>query len=445
MASPGPTRHQLSPLPASDDEPQTQPDSSTEKESIQEAGPVTDFGPPPDGGLEAWAVVAGGFCAVFASFGWINCIGIFQDYYEQNQLKSYSSSTIAWIPSVESFMMFFWGPVVGKMTDEFGPRIPILIGSFLHVFGLMMTSISKEYYQILLSQSFCSATGCSFLFYAPLAAVGTWFLRHRAIAFGIVTAGSSLGGVALPIMVNRLVVRIGFGWAMRSVAFLFLGLLAIANLTIKSRLPPPRRKFNPMDFVAPFKEIPFILLTISAFMLYLGSFLPFNFIIVQAKALGVSPNLAQYMVSIVNASSTFGRLLPAYLGDRIGVFNVMIPLTVLGGIFTLTVWLTATTTTSVIVYAVLYGFTSGCTLSILPAMVASFSDVRSIGTRSGSLYGVAAFGALVGSPIAGAIVGDQGGKFSGLIIFCGVSILVGAAFAALSRYSLAGPSLRKKV
>jgi hypothetical protein len=35
-------------------------------------------------------------------------IGIFQDYYEQNQLRSYSSSTIAWIPSVESFMMFFW-------------------------------------------------------------------------------------------------------------------------------------------------------------------------------------------------------------------------------------------------------------------------------------------------------------------------------------------------
>jgi hypothetical protein len=27
----------------------------------------------PDGGLEAWLVVAGGFCTVFASFGWINC------------------------------------------------------------------------------------------------------------------------------------------------------------------------------------------------------------------------------------------------------------------------------------------------------------------------------------------------------------------------------------
>jgi MFS family permease len=58
------------------------------------------------------------------------------------------------------------GPVVGYMTDNYGPRIPILIGSFLHVFGLMMTSLSKKYYQIILSQSICSALGCSFLFYA---------------------------------------------------------------------------------------------------------------------------------------------------------------------------------------------------------------------------------------------------------------------------------------
>lgn len=29
--------------------------------------------PPPDGGSDAWLVVMGGFCTVFASFGWINC------------------------------------------------------------------------------------------------------------------------------------------------------------------------------------------------------------------------------------------------------------------------------------------------------------------------------------------------------------------------------------
>lgn len=62
-------------------------------------------------------------------------------------------------------MMFAWGPVIGKITDNYGPRVPIAIGSFLHIFGLMMVSLSKEYYQIFLAQSVCSAIGCSFLFY----------------------------------------------------------------------------------------------------------------------------------------------------------------------------------------------------------------------------------------------------------------------------------------
>lgn len=51
-----------------------------------------------------WLEVRSGVGALTIVLG----IGIFQDYYEHNQLKSYSSSTVAWIPSVESFMMFFW-------------------------------------------------------------------------------------------------------------------------------------------------------------------------------------------------------------------------------------------------------------------------------------------------------------------------------------------------
>jgi hypothetical protein len=27
----------------------------------------------PDGGYDAWLAVAGGFCTIFSSFGWINC------------------------------------------------------------------------------------------------------------------------------------------------------------------------------------------------------------------------------------------------------------------------------------------------------------------------------------------------------------------------------------
>lgn len=49
---------------------------STEDHSIQNVpqGDLVHFPQGiPDGGLQAWRVVLGGFCCMFCSFGWINC------------------------------------------------------------------------------------------------------------------------------------------------------------------------------------------------------------------------------------------------------------------------------------------------------------------------------------------------------------------------------------
>lgn len=63
------------------------------------------------------------------------------------------------------FFMLFSGIITGKLFDEYGPAVPLAIGSFLHVFGIMMISLSTEYYQILLSQSVCSGIGASLVFF----------------------------------------------------------------------------------------------------------------------------------------------------------------------------------------------------------------------------------------------------------------------------------------
>jgi hypothetical protein len=50
-----------------------QPDRQREDLPSSEKQTESDANTFPDGGWEAWSVVAGGFCIVFASFGWINC------------------------------------------------------------------------------------------------------------------------------------------------------------------------------------------------------------------------------------------------------------------------------------------------------------------------------------------------------------------------------------
>lgn len=54
-----------------------------------------------EGGTRAWLTVAGSSAALFVTFGWVNCIGLFQAQYEMVQLKDYSSSVVSWIPSME--------------------------------------------------------------------------------------------------------------------------------------------------------------------------------------------------------------------------------------------------------------------------------------------------------------------------------------------------------
>lgn len=71
-------------------------------EKAQE-GPISPMDPRsfPDGGKDAWLCVAGASAGLFVSFGWINCVGVFQEYYQANQLREYAPSDIAWISSVQ--------------------------------------------------------------------------------------------------------------------------------------------------------------------------------------------------------------------------------------------------------------------------------------------------------------------------------------------------------
>lgn len=74
----------------------------------------TDF---PEGGLDAWLCVLGGWCAMFAAFGLANCLGVFLTYYVEGPLASYGSSTVSWIITVQLYFQsgsaVFWATCTG--------------------------------------------------------------------------------------------------------------------------------------------------------------------------------------------------------------------------------------------------------------------------------------------------------------------------------------------
>ncbi|XXH01693.1 hypothetical protein Hte_008054 [Hypoxylon texense] len=88
-------------------------------------GPPGGFNPAdfPDGGLEAWLVVAGGFCALFSTFGLVNCVGVFVSYYVQGPLSNYSASTVSWITSLQVFIQSGSNAVVSSNELRPGTKI----------------------------------------------------------------------------------------------------------------------------------------------------------------------------------------------------------------------------------------------------------------------------------------------------------------------------------
>lgn len=166
----------------------------------------------------------------------------------------------------------------------------------------MMASISSQYYQFILSQSICSPIGAAMVLYPSFSCITTWFLKKRALAMGIAASGSSMGGVVMPIMVNRLIPIIGFGWTMRTCAFMMLGLLIITNLTVRSRLRPQPKNFGVASFFAAFKDPPFLLLAMAGFFYSMGMFIPITFLVTYGRSVGISPELAGYLVSMFNGA-----------------------------------------------------------------------------------------------------------------------------------------------
>lgn len=95
--------HHSSTNPSQDDHPsQDSPSQDGELVEKPAGNPWMDPKAFPDGGATAWLSVAGASACLFVSFGWINCVGIFQEYYSTHQLKQYSASDIAWIPALQS-------------------------------------------------------------------------------------------------------------------------------------------------------------------------------------------------------------------------------------------------------------------------------------------------------------------------------------------------------
>lgn len=140
----------------------------------------------------------------------------------------------------------------------------------------------------------------------------------------------------------------------------------------------------------------------------------------------------------------FGRLSSGISSDRIGPYNVLVITCYLASIFTLGLWIPGTSNASIIMFSIIFGFTSGAYIALAPALVVQLSSSEEIGYRTGALFFVGSFSGLTASPIAGAIIQSQNGSYLGMKALAGVTLLLGTSFVFPTRFSKTGFVFRAK-
>ena len=184
---------------------------------LQESQPPADQpappSAPPDGGQLAWLQVLGVFFCWFNSWsvqvshasstythdnrGLTNAFGVFQTYYQDDLLRNKTPSQISWVGSLQSFLLIAVGVLSGPAYDAGYFTALLWSGSFLVVFGYFMTSLCKEYWQVMLAQGLVIGVGTGCLFVPAVSILPQYFVKRRALANGIAAAGSSFGSSSI--------------------------------------------------------------------------------------------------------------------------------------------------------------------------------------------------------------------------------------------------------
>jgi hypothetical protein len=273
-----------------------------------------------------------------------------------------------------------------------------------------------------------------------------WYVRQIPIWTNSFTESDLLfrliGGTIHPILLHKLTPIIGFAWAVRVLAFLIMATLLVPLIVMRVRLLPPTRR-RILDLTA-WKEPAYAFYVLGCACAFLGTWTPFFYIDLYAlDRKFTSPESAFYLLAVITAGSTFGRLGPNILAAKIGMYNVLIPFAFLTGILSFCL-IPVTNVGELSAVGVLYGIFSGALVSITPTIAVQLSPVRTvIGARMGMAFATIGIGMLIGTPIAGSLLNKYG--FTAAFSFSGASAITGSLILFVSRGFYCGWSVVKKV
>lgn len=345
--------------------------------------------------------------------------------------------------SIAAISVAICSPFMGKLFDRFNPRR--LISAMMAVFGLGMASLAwltphpAQLYATAVLIG-VAGSGTYQLGYARI--VAAWFERRLGAALSVVVAGSGVGSLLIPSLVQHLIAN--EGWRHTYLALAALPLLIGAPLTFLFAHSPraTERANTPIAHASPasgvpwtraLRSLPFCLLAFGVCALSISENGALAHLAPMLSDHGLRPRDIAFAASLLGASSVIGRFVLGWLLDYIrGSHIAAASLLASGaGIFLLS---HAHSSSAAAPAAFIAGLGGGCELDLIPYMLRRYFGMRSFSTLYGLVYSAFAVAGAV-SPLVLGHVYDTTGSYTRILnIFCAVTVFAAFTMFALPAY-----------
>ncbi|MCP4756458.1 MAG: MFS transporter [Proteobacteria bacterium] len=184
-----------------------------------------------------WMTLAGGLLCLWG-YGF-QVYGFSALFKPISRELGFSRTTTSVAASIARFEGGIEAPLVGWLSDKYGPKITILFGVFLTGLGLIAMNWINSIWSFYLVWAVICSTGTNIALSMPLdVAITNWFVKKRGTATGIKWVFSGLSGtIGLP-LISWLIVSFGWRWACVVGGLVMWGVgLPLVWFFIRSRRP----------------------------------------------------------------------------------------------------------------------------------------------------------------------------------------------------------------
>ncbi|XP_041463140.1 monocarboxylate transporter 10-like [Lytechinus variegatus] len=420
----------------------------------------------PEGGW-GWIVCLASCWTNGVVFGVINSFGVL--YVVMLELEGADAFKTSWIGAVCAGLTFFMSPFASIITDKLGCRPAAVIGSALALAGVLASSFATKIEHMYITYGFAMGLGFAIAYQPSLYILGIYFQKRLGVANGLVTFGSAIFTIVLPIAMREILNNHGLGpclWFQSSIIFVMLvGSLtfrprpeAVEVLDLKEDYTSVQRTDDDSDLqenigccrrlcrrlkcskcscssiidVSIWKERNYRIWAIGVPLGLFGYFVPF-FHLVKHVNDTLPEARAEVLIMCLGATSGLGRLVSGFLSDHPKINPVyiqQIAFLVIG---------VSTTLMPVIrnfiglcILILIMGVFDGAFVSMMGPIAFNLVGPQRASQAIGSVLGLMSIPMMIGPPVAGLIY-DMTGTYTIAFICSGVPPIVTACILFLLR------------